>query len=234
MILIVSVTILTGCYYENGHQKRIEESGPIVQRVLELDDFEGIIIQNTADVFITKGNTQSVEVEGSENIIQNLGTEVSRRIWRIRNKRPVWRTKHLVIRITIPEFSLIKISGSGQVETVTPFNNLDDVELRISGSGDLHINMKAKDVIGRVSGSGSIHLSGEAMQVDFNISGSGNIYANDLKASKGSSRIGGSGSIRTYVTEDLDARISGSGNIIYRGRPRINSSISGSGNIRSR
>lgn len=234
MLLIALVSTMAGCYYEDGRQKRIEGEGPVVKRVLELDHFEGIIIQNSADVFITKGNTQRVEVEAAENIISNLETEVSGRTWRIRNKRPVWRTKHLVIRITIPEFRLIKISGSGQVETETPFNNLDDVELRISGSGDLFIDIDAEDILGRISGSGSIHLSGEAKRVDFSISGSGNIYAFELKARDGSARIGGSGSIRTHITNDLEARISGSGNITYRGQPRISSSISGSGNIRSR
>ncbi|MCK5821107.1 MAG: DUF2807 domain-containing protein [Bacteroidales bacterium] len=215
MILIIMVATLTSCFYENGNQKRIEGEGPIVKRVLELEHFDGIIIQNSADVYITRGNTQRIEVEAAENIISNLETEVSGRVWRIRNKRPVWRTKHLQIKITIPEFRLIKVSGSGRVETETPFNNLDDVEIRISGSGN-------------------IHLSGEAQRVDFSIAGSGDIFAFDLKANNGTAKISGSGSIRTYITDDLEARITGSGDIIYRGKPRINTRISGSGNIQSR
>jgi len=234
VILIVLLTSLSACYYENNHERRIEGSGPIVSRVIELDDFEGIIVQNSADVYITKGNTQRVEVEAPENIIRNLGTEVTGGVWKIRNTRPVWRMKHLIIKITIPEFNLIKISGSGQVETETPFDNINDLDLRISGSGDLYLNINADDILGRISGSGSIHLTGEAQRVDFSISGSGGINANDLKARKGSAKIGGSGSIRTYVTDDLDARISGSGSITYKGHPRINTNISGSGSIRSR
>lgn len=234
LLLAVMAISLTSCYFEEGSHGRVEGSGPIITRTLELSDLEGLIVQNSADVILTKGSQQKITVEGQENIIRNLDTEVSGGVWKIRNRKPVWRMHKLVIRITLPEFNLIKISGSGQVESETPFDNLDHLELRITGSGDIRLEVEADDVLGRIGGSGTIRLYGKAKRVDFGISGSGDIFAADLKAKDGYARITGSGSIRTFVTDDLEARISGSGDIIYEGRPRINTSITGSGNVHSR
>lgn len=234
LVLCIAITGLNGCFYEGGNSNRMEGSGPIVKRTLDLENFEGIVIQNSANVFLRQGESQEVEIEGQENIVRNLDTEVSGGVWRIRNKRRVWRMQKININITIPEINYIKIAGSGSVKTLNNFENLNDIELRIGGSGNINIDIEAKDVQGRIGGSGSIILSGTARRIDFGVQGSGDISAENLKARFGKARIGGSGSISTHVTENLDARIGGSGNISYRGKPKVNSSVSGSGSIRHR
>lgn len=113
---------MSSCYYEGSDSNRIEGSGLEVTRTLELGDFKGFIIQNSAKVFLRRGDIQAVEVQGQENIIKNLDNEVSGGLWRIRNKRRVWRSKGVVINITMSDF-----------------NNLHDIELKISGSGSGNI-----------------------------------------------------------------------------------------------
>ena len=225
---------LSGCFYEGNYRNRIEGEGSVITETLDLDGFDGFIIQNSANVVLTQGKTFLVEVEAQKNIIDNLSTEVTGDIWKIRNIRPVWRTQKVLIRITMPEFDLIKISGSGNVSTRGSYKNLGDLELRISGSGDMDLDIDADDIYGRIGGSGSIRLSGKADNMDLKISGSGDFYTMELKASEANARISGSGSIRINVSDRLDANISGSGDIYYKGRPQLNTSISGSGNIHSR
>ncbi len=236
LIMILSAG-LNSCYYDyqdGNHKNRIEGHGPIVKRVVDLDNFRGIIIQNAADVILTQGNTQKVEIEGQENILENLNLEVSGDVWKIRNIRPVWRHHELIIRITLPRFNMIRLSGSGSINTDGGFENLNDVELRIGGSGDMDLQIIADKVDATISGSGSISLEGEAKRLDFRISGSGSIYAIDLKAEEAKARITGSGGMRVNVSDELDASIAGSGSIFYKGQPRVNKNISGSGSIQSR
>jgi hypothetical protein len=129
---------------------------------------------------------------------------------------------------------MIRLSGSGSINTDGGFENLNDVELRIGGSGDMDLQIIADEVDATISGSGSISLEGEAKRLDFRISGSGSIYAIDLKAEEAKARITGSGGMRVNVSDELDASIAGSGSIFYKGQPRVNKNISGSGSIQSR
>lgn len=239
---LLSITRLTGialislltvsCVY--GPANRIEGEGPERSKTLELDPVNGIVIKNSARVFLTQGPKQEIVVRGQENIIRNLDTTVSGGIWNIRNIKPVWRMQPLVIEITTPDIRMLQISGSGNIRSEEPFRDLDNLELGISGSGDIHIDMECRQVYARISGSGGIHLSGTGEKAEYIISGSGSIRASDLTVSEARTRISGSGSIYVHAEEDLDASISGSGDIIYEGRPRINTRSSGSGKVYAR
>ena len=225
---------MSSCYFDGNYKNRIEGNGPIVSEILDIRDFDSFNIQNSANVVLKQGNKFHVEIEAQRNIINNLNTEVTGNIWKIRNNRPVWKSQKMTIYITMPEFKTIRISGSGDVSTVGDFDNLGDLELRISGSGDMDLDIDADDIYGRIGGSGSIRLSGKADKLDFRVTGSGDIYAMDLQARSAEASISGSGSIRVDVKERLDATVSGSGNIFYHGNPHINTRVSGSGNIQSR
>lgn len=233
-ILFVLIISLSSCYFNGNFKDRIEGEGPMVTRNLDIDNFDGIIVQNSANVILIQGNKLHVEIKAQENIIENIRTEVSGNIWKIRNIRPVWRKHELTIYITMPDFNMLKISGSGDIKTDGKFDDLNNLELRISGSGDMNLDLDADDIVGRIGGSGSIRLDGFANTLDLRINGSGDIYAMELKAKRVYAKISGSGGIRVRVSEKLEADISGSGDIYYKGKPQLSTSISGSGNIHSR
>lgn len=228
--------VLSGCYYNGDNQggDRIEGEGPIRKKTLELSELNGIIIKNSADVYLSRGNEQKVTVEAQENIIKNLDTSVTNGVWSIRNLRPVWRMEPISVYITLPEFKLLKISGSGNLVAEDHFTNLKDVELVISGSGDAELRMDCDDLYAKISGSGGVRLEGKCERADFTISGSGSFRAPDFTIEKARALVSGSGSMNIYVKEDLDARISGSGSIQYHGKPNVTSKTSGSGHIYSR
>jgi hypothetical protein len=53
----------------------------------------------------------------------------------------------------------------------------------------------------------------------------------ELQAANSACTISGSGSMKVWVTTQLDATISGSGDIKYTGSPIVNTHISGSGSV---
>lgn len=232
ILLVIIPLVFTACYYGGGD--RIEGEGSVITRELDLGHFSGISVHNSAKIILTQGDRQHVEVEGQENVIRNLNQEITGNIWKIKNMKPIWRYEKLIIRITLPELSSIRISGSADVSTTNNFDNLDDVEFRISGSGSIDLKLKARDVFCNISGSGDIRLRGEANGIEVSISGSGDIYADELMVKKASARISGSGGVNLYVTNRLDASISGSGDINYKGHPTVDSRVTGSGHVHSR
>ena len=234
-IILTSSFFLNSCYFDGSSPfKRIEGEGPMVTEELELSKVSGIVLRNSMKVTLTQGDNQKVVVEGQQNIIDNIKHEVSNGILYIGNKQPVWRTQPLKIKIRLSDLQIVKVSGSGDVITSNTFEGLDDLEVRLSGSGGMNLSVEAKDINGNISGSGRITLNGEARDVDFGISGSGSIHASDLEAKNAYARISGSGGIHLNVEKELEGRISGRGNITYLGNPRVEKHISGSGNVRSK
>jgi len=198
--------------------------------VRKLSTFTGIGVAVHADVFYTPGNNHEIRIEGEDRDVDDLITEVKDGFLQI--KYDDWRIKRskLTIYITSEELDAVKMSGSGHFEAKDQIN-ADDMELAVSGSGNILFNKLQADAIDvKISGSGNVELvSGNADGMDTKISGSGKLNAENYVVDDFSAAISGSGSARITAEEELDTKISGSGKVYYHGSPRVNSVSSGSG-----
>ncbi len=203
--------------------------GPEVERVLNMPHFTGVKLSCEAKVFITQGDTFEVVAKGEDNVIDELELDVQDDTWSIEFDHCV-KSYDLEIYITMPDIEYLGVSGSGEIRGDN-FFTVQDIVLRVSGSGGLCLGLYAEDVDGKISGSGQVELEGEAENLDFDISGSGDLKAFNLPVEKADIRISGSGDASVKVLEVLDVRVSGSGDVFYKGYPTINSNISGSGDV---
>lgn len=209
----------------------IRGEGPKVTKKLDLERFDGFSLSFNARVLVRQGSPQAVEVEAQENILNNIETNVSGGRWKIKFDQNVRNHDGVTIWITIPTLTEASISGSGDIVGETPFNGLGDLKVGVSGSGDIKLDVEAKNISSGISGSGDITLGGSAGKLDVRISGSGDIRASDLSADYCSVHISGSGDVEVNAREDLEVSTSGSGDVYYRGRPRVKAKVSGSGKV---
>lgn len=205
-------------------------SGPIVSEEMELNRIDGINLKLPGTVYLRQGDVQKVVVEGQSNIVDYLERTVKGGMWEIEVDRCVRNMEELRIFITLPQIATVRISGSGKVIGETMLV-ADDIDLGISGSGDISLALMADDINSGISGSGNLILEGEADEIRFLVSGSGDLQAFKLKARKGEVEISGSGDVEVYATEQLDILITGSGDVLYHGNPSLNVAISGSGEV---
>ncbi|MCC6727470.1 MAG: DUF2807 domain-containing protein [Saprospiraceae bacterium] len=203
--------------------------GPTVERVLNVPDFTGVKLSCEAKVFITQGDVFEVVAVGEDNVIDELETDVQDDTWTIEFD-DCMKDYDLEIYITMPEVEYLAVSGSGDIRGDN-FFTVDNVTLRVSGSGSICVGMYAEEVDGKISGSGQMEMEGEAEQLEFDISGSGDLKAFNMPVEKADIEISGSGDAEVNVLEVLDVRISGSGDVFYKGYPTVNSHISGSGDV---
>ncbi len=227
--LLFTITSLQAQRWGSG----IKGEGPIVKKTLNLSDFTGFSLQTSGNVILQRG-PQSVVVESHQNIIDNIETEVDDKVWKIKFDRNVRGYKELNIYITIPELTRAYISGSGDIVSQDKFNTNGEVQVGISGSGDIKLDIDADKIFSKISGSGDIALRGKANSMEVKISGSGDIKAYDLEVENCNVSISGSGDVEVHANEELMVRTSGSGDVFYTGRPRVNSRTSGSGNVMSK
>ncbi|MBR9921718.1 MAG: DUF2807 domain-containing protein [Bacteroidetes bacterium] len=208
----------------------IQGEGELVQKKINLDGFSGIALGTNATIELRKG-PHSVEVSAQQNILDNLEIEVDRGRLKINNNQRVSRSKEVTIRVSLPELDELVIGGSGNILGEDLFDDIDNLELNIGGSGNISLDFEADRVDISIAGSGDMTLSGTAESVDISVSGSGDVDANQLNTDRCDVSIAGSGDVRIGVEEKLEVSIAGSGDVYYRGRPKVKSSIAGSGGV---
>ncbi|MFC2118228.1 head GIN domain-containing protein [Bacteroidota bacterium] len=211
-----------------------EGSGHMIKNKRKLVEFSSISLRGAAKVYITQGNTQSLEIEADDNIIDLIETYVKGNKLIISNKNFCFRNATIKIYITLKYIDAIALAGSGDIIGKNTILT-DHLDISVSGSGNVKLNLKADKIESHITGSGTIYLVGKTKSNKSKISGSGDLRAFELETSDTEITIGGSGSARINVTEKLDAYIYGSGDIRYSGKPEdVNQTVRGSGSVRKR
>lgn len=235
-LLCTSSLFLTGCFVDINDDDSlfgcVDADGPVTTLNLELDDITGIALSMSARVELTQGPEQSILVEGKSDIFDELNLNVnSNGIWNIETDDCIRDLDDLTFYITLPELRDVIISGSGEIFSTNTFVGMGDIDLRITGSGEIDLAVEADDIEVDISGSGKTTLEGIADELDLNITGSGDVRAFNLTAREGNINISGSGDAEVRAEDRLDVRITGSGDVFYKGQPLLDVTITGSGEV---
>jgi hypothetical protein len=231
--IYLMVALLFVTYALSAQWRGITGEGPKVKKTLQVAEFDRVSLSISGDLYIRQGNTQSVEIEAQQNIIDNIRTEVKDDRWKIRFDRNVRRHSGVTIWVTVTDLEEVGLSGSGSIRGENKFS-VDDLWTSVSGSGDLTLEVEASgDLAASISGSGNIDLEGSSRDLEVSISGSGNVDAEALTTATCEVHVSGSGNTRCHATESLTANISGSGDVYYRGNPHVKARVSGSGDVQS-
>ncbi|MCA6078788.1 head GIN domain-containing protein [Fulvivirga sedimenti] len=227
---IIIILLAAGLFIQGCDEACISESGPIVSREINLSSFNSFTLMGSGNVYITQGPEQKVVIEAASNVIDLMNRDVRGGHWDIYNRECIRNIRELNIYITIPDIQFIGLSGSGRI---TSQNTLitQDLEIVLSGSGDINAAVQADDINNSISGSGNIELFGETDHSSLKISGSGSYRSFGMESRTSNVNITGSGNAQVHAVEALDVRISGSGSVYYEGNPQLTISITGSGKV---
>ena len=228
------VMVVPSCFIDvdddDGFFGCVNGSGPVVEQTIDLPDFTGVELSMSGSVFIKQGPVQEVVIEAQQNIIDEIERDVRNGVWEIETDGCVRDVNTFRVFITMPDISFLKISGSGEMVSENVLQ-VGDIEMNVSGSGDMDIALEADDIQSKISGSGAIRMEGIADEIDLEISGSGDYRAFNLESRIAFVEIRGSGDAEVFVTDELNVKISGSGDVRYKGNPSLNVEISGSGEV---
>jgi len=232
LFLLFVLFSVSSCYQDNdgGIFNCTKGEGNTVTQELYISDFTGVKLEIAADIYITQGSEFSVTATGQQNIINKLDRDVDNEVWEVEFDDCAKNYNNLTIHITMPVIDYLAISGSGTIYGQNAFD-VNDIDLKISGSGDMDLELNAAKIDANISGSGKMKLYGEADNAEFSISGSGDYKAFELLTNRTEVNISGSGDAEVFASEYLDVDITGSGDVFYKGNPSLDVSITGSGNV---
>jgi hypothetical protein len=245
LLLLLTGLIFTGCIHQ---LHRVEGNYDVTTETREVGNFLRVFNEGEFDVYIIQDSLEEIIIEAESNLIPLIRTRLDGTALVIDSQDNLQPNFPMMVYVHTAELNEIKLSGSGlmQAEDIAT----GDMEISISGSGDIFFSGSALNVTTSIPGSGSMDLGltctelnadisgsgnmeivGTANNGDFHISGSGSVNAYDFTLQDCHITISGSGS--TYVTVEhyLNVNISGSGSVYYLGSPVIETKITGSGSI---
>jgi hypothetical protein len=229
----LALTITLGsCQHFLG--KRVRGNGNIKTEDRSVGSFKNVEISATAKILLSQGDQHSVKVEGDENLLPyvEVNQDGDKIIIRDRPGFVLRPTGDLRIYITSPVFSEIDASGASDIVSQNKISNPEELSMRLSGAGDVKMEVDAPRFTFTMSGAGSIYLKGQTKDVELHMSGAGSAHFYDLLAENVQVNISGVGSAEVYGSVKIQAQISGAGSISYKGNASdVSKQVSGIGSI---
>ncbi len=177
----------------------------------EVQPFEEINLSGFGTVNVFAGDTPTVRVTTDNNLLAHVETRVENGKLNIKPRGKIKPKTGLNVDVTVPRLTAARVSGAGDM-------NINDV---VGDQLDLSI-----------SGVGNLNANGQVNNISTSISGAGDADLRQLYAENATVRISGAGDASVYASESIKARISGVGDVICYGNPtRVDQSISGVGDL---
>jgi hypothetical protein len=202
--------------------------------VRNLDRFTGVKSAEAVDVYLKKGDKESVKVEVNGVKLSDVLTEVSgsylkihlRDNYNFRGKRDVKAYVTYVDLDKISASSASNIFSDGVIKA-------NDMEVHASSAASIEISLEAGDVQVHASSAGDVILEGKARSIDAEASSAGEIDAYNFVAESADASASSAGSIKLNVTQALEGHASSGGSIRYRGNPaKTNTNSSSGGSVK--
>ncbi|OSY89118.1 hypothetical protein WH52_00205 [Tenacibaculum holothuriorum] len=233
LTFVLAFTAITMNSQSWWNSKKVRGNGNVTTITRTVDNFDKVSVGGSFDVDLVDGKEGKITLEGEENILPYIETEVKRGTLKIKFKENtnVRTTRKLLVTVPFESIEGVSLGGSGNVK-VEKRIKADDVSFSLGGSGNILADVDASTVKASIGGSGNIKLRGNTNSFKCSIAGSGSVKAYKLQAESLKANIAGSGSITTTVSNKIKANVVGSGSVYYKGKPKyIDSNSIGSGDI---
>lgn len=189
----------------------IEGSGQQKSVKRDVGAFTAVDVSGAYDVEIVCQKSLSVEVQGDDNIVSLVKTEVRDGTLYIYNDESFSPKKTLRVLVSVPTIESVDLSGAGSIRV-------------------LHLHNKEFSI--DISGAASIYASGTTTILNIDVSGASDVETKDLHAETVRIEVSGASNAEIFASQALDAEVSGVGNITYFGNPKaVQQNVSGVGSI---
>ncbi len=205
----------------------------VTSEIRTVGDFTGIRTGSIMKVELTQGDTCAVVIEGTEEDIRGVKTEVQDGILVISCGMPR-SDEGAKAKVTVKNLRVLDLSGASST-TCTNQLRIDSLQLLGSGAATAKLDMQATRVKTNLSGASDFRLMGTAGTLDAHLSGAAALKGFQFEAENVYVTTSGASSARVNATKVLDASATGASDIHYQGgAPAKTINASGSSSISMR
>jgi len=206
--LLWLILLFAGCHFQIHDE--ITGSGVRQKQKREVATFTSIATEGAFEIEVVCQKPQSVEVEGDDNLLPLITTEVSNNVLHIRSNRSYSVNDPVKVTISVPNLEGISSSGAGKLNVAGIKNEKFEID---------------------ANGATNIRLAGETKFLDIDTNGAGKIDAHKLRAAQGIVQVKGVARVDVNVTEQLKVTVSGPSHVTYEGDPVLTESVNGPGSV---
>jgi hypothetical protein len=190
-------------------------SGNVVTESRPVSGFTKVDLSGVGDLAIDVNGSEALTIEGDDNILPLIVTEVRGDTLHIgfKERTPIQRVSRLRYTLSAQQLNGLTISGAGNVTA----NNIDTPNLEVV-----------------TSGAGRINMSGKATNEVITLTGAGSFEGENLLSETARVSTSGVGRAIVNASKTLDVNISGAGAVEYIGSPQVTRQISGVGSVKQR
>ena len=137
--LIITMIILTMTLSVSAQNwwgnKRIKGNGNMTTETRNTSDYEGVSLGGFFDVILVKGKEGKIKIEGEENLMDYIITEVSNGILKVKVKKGVniKTSRRLTVTVPVKEIEKVSLGGSGNISRKTAPKNICTYAYNSSG-----------------------------------------------------------------------------------------------------
>lgn len=215
------------------------------KKTLELGEFKSIYNNSNYTVYLKQTNKQEVSVEAESDIYALTSIIVENGVLMVNvDRKPdnpnksVWAkidniklNPVMKVYVSVKNINELQVNGQGKIISENSLS-APALNLSVSGSGSMDLDLKGDYLKAEVSGSGKIALKGYATSIDALVSGSGAIQAFNCTLDNAKVKVSGSGDCEVTAANSIEALVLGSGNIKHKGNTKTTTKkIYGSGTV---
>lgn len=219
---------LDDCYTKTGPQAIVER---------EVSGFHTIELYDNVNLVVSQGNSLQLKVEGGNNILPAIKTEVNDSVLIIHNTMKCnWVRsfdREITVYATFPSFREIKYEGSGDVRTEGQLN-LDSLQVNIrGGAGSFNLDLDVRNLkLAMHYGTADVRVKGTALITTIFANSFGPFYCTELISNIVYVRNSGTNNCYVYARHILEVEIPSVGDIYYSGDPYdIKMNVTGTGKL---
>lgn len=205
-------------------------NGNIIRHEANQDEFNSIEVSGMFKIILVQGDSSKTIIEADQNLLDYIEIKVKNKKLQIESKANL--KPSAAIQITVMFKKLNRIMLSGNVNLISENKlNLDVLELDVSGSASLKLDLNCFEFIAAMSGNSTTEFAGFCSHSKIETSGNTEILNQDFVTEKMEINSSGNSKIVVNVLNTLDVTASGNSEIEYFGTPEVKSSKSGQATV---
>lgn len=200
--------------------------------VRSVGSFTGVKAAEAIDVYLRKGDKESLRVETTDMRLSDVLTEVSGSYLKIHMRDGGHRKGNVKVYVTYVSINKVSASSASNVFSEGTIHS-GSLDVSVSSAASVELAVEAESSMVEASSAGDVVLEGKVKQLEVEASSAGEIDAYGLESEMVRAGASSAGSIKVNVTKQLDAHASSGGSIRYRGAPaRTNTDSSSGGSVK--
>jgi len=205
---LLLLLVATGCHH--GRFTEIKGNGKRELQKRQVAPFTSISTNGAFTIEVICQKDLSLEIEGDENVLDFVKTEVGNNILRLENRQNYSTSEPIRVRISVPNLEGLSVNGAGHIDVKGMKNEKFEIDS---------------------NGAPTITVSGTTRMVDIAANGAGKVDTQNLHATRAVVDARGVARVDLDVSDQLDVEISGPSSVSYKGNPSVNKNIRGPGKL---